>query len=142
MKITAIKKSTLSLAACLMLVVWAMPVTAQASDGYCLYGADLEVSLTAGVSDKAGNNKGVGGGHEKKIDVCHIPPGNPDNAHTINISDSAWPAHQMHGDYLGECGEDSASEVQYCTAPDGSQGIWISTGDAAHDRSYREIRGE
>ena len=41
---------------------------------------------------------------EKKVDVCHIPPGNPSNAHTINIDQSAVDAHLAHGDYLGECG--------------------------------------
>ena len=38
-----------------------------------------------------------------KVDVCHIPPGNPANAHTINVSVNAVPAHLAHGDYLGEC---------------------------------------
>ena len=39
-----------------------------------------------------------------KVDICHIPPGNPDNAHTINVSVNAIPAHLAHGDYLGDCG--------------------------------------
>ncbi|HTG37065.1 MAG TPA: hypothetical protein VLB76_29465 [Thermoanaerobaculia bacterium] len=39
-----------------------------------------------------------------KVDVCHIPPGNPDNAHVINVSVNAVPAHLAHGDTLGECG--------------------------------------
>jgi hypothetical protein len=39
-----------------------------------------------------------------KVDVCHIPPGNPENAHTINVSVNAVPAHLAHGDTLGECG--------------------------------------
>jgi hypothetical protein len=38
-----------------------------------------------------------------KILICHIAPGNPDNAHEITIDDSAWPAHEAHGDYLGFC---------------------------------------
>jgi hypothetical protein len=38
-----------------------------------------------------------------KVLICHIPPGNPDNAHEILIDDSAWPAHLAHGDYLGAC---------------------------------------
>ena len=40
-----------------------------------------------------------------KVPVCHIPPGNPDEAHTIWISKSAVPAHLEHGDYLGRCRE-------------------------------------
>ena len=42
-------------------------------------------------------------GPDHKVDVCHIPPGNPANAHTINVDVSAVPAHLAHGDYLGEC---------------------------------------
>jgi hypothetical protein len=38
-----------------------------------------------------------------KVDICHIPPGNPDNAHTINVSVNAIPAHLAHGDRLGSC---------------------------------------
>lgn len=38
-----------------------------------------------------------------KVDICHIPPGNPSNAHTINVSKSAVPAHLAHGDKLGPC---------------------------------------
>ena len=39
-----------------------------------------------------------------KVTICHIPPGNPDNAHTITVGAPAVPAHLAHGDYLGECG--------------------------------------
>jgi hypothetical protein len=39
-----------------------------------------------------------------KVDICHIPPGNPANAHTINVSVNAIPAHLAHGDTIGECG--------------------------------------
>jgi hypothetical protein len=39
-----------------------------------------------------------------KVCICHIPPGNPDNAHTICIGEPAVAAHiRNHGDYLGEC---------------------------------------
>ncbi len=38
-----------------------------------------------------------------KITICHIPPGNPANSHTITIAESAWPAHQAHGDVQGAC---------------------------------------
>ena len=35
-----------------------------------------------------------------KVDVCHVPPGNPDNAHVISVSSHAVPAHLRHGDCL------------------------------------------
>ena len=40
---------------------------------------------------------------EKKVTICHVPPGNPSNAHTIEVGESAVPAHLEHGDHLGEC---------------------------------------
>ena len=46
---------------------------------------------------------GGGGGAEAKITICHIPPGNPSKKHTISIGESAWPAHQAHGDTKGAC---------------------------------------
>jgi Notch-like protein len=42
-------------------------------------------------------------GPGNKIEICHFPPGNPDNFHTITINENAWTAHQLHGDMLGSC---------------------------------------
>jgi outer membrane protein assembly factor BamB len=39
----------------------------------------------------------------KKVQICHIPPGNPANAHTIEIAAAGVPAHLAHGDSEGEC---------------------------------------
>ncbi len=39
----------------------------------------------------------------KKTTVCHIPPGNPANAHTICVGNAAVPAHINHGDFIGTC---------------------------------------
>ena len=39
-----------------------------------------------------------------KITLCHVPPGNPANAHTITVGGPAWNGHRNHkGDYLGPC---------------------------------------
>jgi uncharacterized membrane protein YgcG len=49
----------------------------------------------------------------KKTTVCHIPPGNPANAHTICVGNAAVPAHVDHGDFLGTCscgGDGSGSD--------------------------------
>ena len=43
------------------------------------------------------------GNDNRKVLVCHIPPGNPSNAHTICVSPSAVPAHLAHGCMLGSC---------------------------------------
>jgi hypothetical protein len=40
-----------------------------------------------------------------KVKICHIPPGNPDNAHTIRVNENAVDAHLDQGDYKGECKE-------------------------------------
>jgi Dictyostelium (slime mold) repeat/EGF-like domain len=41
----------------------------------------------------------------QKVNVCHLPPGNPSNFHTITISENALPAHLAHGDLPGSCAE-------------------------------------
>jgi LPXTG-motif cell wall-anchored protein len=43
------------------------------------------------------------GPDDGKITICHVPPGNPANAHTIEISVNALPAHLAHGDTVGAC---------------------------------------
>lgn len=44
--------------------------------------------------------EGTGG---QPITICHIPPGNPARARTLTVDESAWPAHQAHGDTEGAC---------------------------------------
>jgi hypothetical protein len=39
----------------------------------------------------------------QKVTICHIPPGNPANAHEISVSINALPAHLAHGDTIGPC---------------------------------------
>ena len=41
--------------------------------------------------------------YQEKVLICHRPPGNPENAHTISVSPNAVPAHLAHGDTLGPC---------------------------------------
>lgn len=40
---------------------------------------------------------------KKKVTICHYPPGNPNNSHTITVSEKALRAHLAHGDVIGEC---------------------------------------
>lgn len=43
-----------------------------------------------------------------KVTICHIPPGNPGNAHTITVGGKAADSHiANHGDSLGPCGEEA-----------------------------------
>ena len=38
---------------------------------------------------------------EEKVTVCHVPPGNPANAHFITIGASAVPAHTENPKHCG-----------------------------------------
>ena len=50
-----------------------------------------------------GEDDGDDDGEDHKVTICHIPPGNPDNAKTHTIDQSALPAHLAHGDTEGAC---------------------------------------
>jgi hypothetical protein len=39
----------------------------------------------------------------ERVAICHIPPGNPANAHTIYVPEPAVRGHLAHGDTRGEC---------------------------------------
>jgi hypothetical protein len=43
------------------------------------------------------------GNAPRKTSVCHAPPGNPANAHTLTLPEPAIQAHLAHGDRLGPC---------------------------------------
>jgi hypothetical protein len=54
----------------------------------------------------------------KKTTICHIPPGNPANAHTLCVGNAAVPAHiQNHGDSVGPCVNEKP-----CPPPTGAGG--------------------
>jgi hypothetical protein len=38
-----------------------------------------------------------------KLTICHIPPGNPENAHTLCVGSPSLEAHLAHGDAQGPC---------------------------------------
>ncbi len=54
-------------------------------------------------TEEVGGGGGGGGGGTTKVTICHIPPGNPANAHTITVGAPAVDAHLAHGDTLGAC---------------------------------------
>jgi hypothetical protein len=79
-----------------------------------------------------GNGNGNGNaGSDKKITICHIPPGNPDNAHTITIDKSAWPAHQKHGDYVGACRKDTTIDTTTQYPSPCNEGCMVGNAKAA-----------
>lgn len=40
---------------------------------------------------------------DPKVTICHVPPGNPENAHEITVAQASLKAHFPHGDTLGTC---------------------------------------
>ncbi len=55
---------------------------------------------------------GQGGG---PTTICHLPPGDPDAAHTITVSAAALPAHLGHGDPIGACAPSCAGSGAACS---------------------------
>lgn len=47
----------------------------------------------------------IGRSGNYNVEMCQIPPGHPENAHTICVDESAVPAHLAMGCQLGACGE-------------------------------------
>ncbi len=53
---------------------------------------------------KPDNGKPDNDKDQNKVTICHIPPGNPENAQTITVGESAVLAHMtQHGDTIGPC---------------------------------------
>ena len=81
-----------------------------------------EVNITVNEDDDQSGGGGSGddppvddGPDEKdgknKVTICHIPPGNPDNAHTITVGEPAVLTHMTkHGDTIGPCSNSSQNE--------------------------------
>ncbi|RKZ73464.1 MAG: hypothetical protein DRR19_30975, partial [Candidatus Parabeggiatoa sp. nov. 1] len=59
--------------------------------------------------DNGGKKTDKGNG-DKKVTICHVPPGNPNAVITLTISENALPAHLEHGDTLKECNTGKAGK--------------------------------
>ena len=55
--------------------------------------------------------------HAQKVEICHTPPTDPDNVHTIEVERNGLREHLDHGDYLGPCKEDEESYFSVKVAP-------------------------
>jgi hypothetical protein len=61
-------------------------------------------SLNDGTVDQHDQVRACDPANKKKTTICHVPPGNPANAHTLCIGNAAVSAHlRNHPDYLGPC---------------------------------------
>ncbi|HEX4924524.1 MAG TPA: hypothetical protein VFV50_10575 [Bdellovibrionales bacterium] len=70
------------------------------------------VSVEEGMNDAVVLSHCDCGEGGRKVRICHVPPGNPENAHTICISRSALQKHLDNheadngdSDYMGACGD-------------------------------------
>lgn len=63
-----------------------------------------------------------------KVDVCHIPPANPANFHTIRVSEKALSKHLAHGDVAGPC-----NDVCAVLCDDGNACTIDDTGDCENN---------
>lgn len=68
-------------------------------------GAASEVSVDVNAVPERCLERPIGPDEDHAV-ICHIPPGNPDNAQTLQVGVAAVPAHLGHGDHLGECNDD------------------------------------
>lgn len=58
---------------------------------HCMAGSDWDADRACSIDEV------------KKTTICHVPPGNPMNAHTLCVGTPSVEAHLAHGDYLGAC---------------------------------------
>jgi len=55
-----------------------------------------------------------------KVLLCHVPPGNAANTHTIAVKSDKVDMHLAHGDTLGECKGAEILKVDVCHVPPGN----------------------
>jgi hypothetical protein len=66
-------------------------------------GGNGSSSNVSSASERGNQQSSARQQYQEKVVICHIPPGEPENAHTISVSPNAVPAHLAHGDSLGPC---------------------------------------
>lgn len=76
---------------------WQLTVSSSNGSTYT-YSANANTSLCEGSSSVSASTAGA------QVDLCHIPPGNPANAHEISVGHPAYAAHMAHGDSSAPCG--------------------------------------
>lgn len=67
--------------------------------------SQAEKNLPTACTANAPDERACDPADTKKTTLCHVPPGNPANAHTICVGNAAVPAHLAHhsGDFVGTC---------------------------------------
>jgi len=90
----------------------------------------LEGAQGDGEGEGSGDDSNGGDSDRGCVEVCHIPRGNPDNAHTICVGEPAVSAHvgRHGGDFLGRC-----DPCEFPDSDDGDSDDDSSSGDDGDD---------
>ena len=74
---------------------------------------------------------------EKKVTLCHVPPGNPAATQTLVVGEAAVGAHLAHGDQLGACAAacpSSCDDGNLCTTDAcGADGLCVHSPVSCED---------
>ncbi|NOK12020.1 hypothetical protein [Corallococcus exercitus] len=73
-----------------------------------------------GAGEAPATDDGSAPGGDGRVSICHIPPGNHANAHTITVGAPAVAAHLHHGDRMGACDDEGETPTDGGTS--GSDG--------------------
>jgi hypothetical protein len=74
----------------------------------------------------------------KKTTICHFPPGNPANAHTLCVGNPAVSPHMSHhGDHVGPC----TNEVRCPPGPTGTPATGGTTGTGGQSAGTGGVTG-
>jgi len=92
-------------------------------------GSGDDPPVDEGLDEKDGKNK---------VTICHIPPGNPENAHLITVGEPAVLAHIAHGDTLEECPDDLSGEGSDDNSKKGNQNVKENKGNSAKGNSDKD----
>jgi len=76
------------------------------------------------------------------VEVCHTPPGNPDNRHTIVVGAAAAEQHLRHGDVLGVCADDDSADSILLTVDAGADFTVIGGDDATLTGTVMVVAGD
>jgi hypothetical protein len=109
--------------------IWLMLLAAPACSGNSSGDIARRAALTAcglndGTVEDSADVRACAADDEKKTTLCHVPRGNPANAHTLCVGNAAVAAHLRNhgGDHVGPCHSE-----RKCAPPDSGDS---STGTA------------
>jgi hypothetical protein len=75
-----------------------MPVSFYSPLAFVIISAALAVPLVALAGSDKGNSQGSQPAGRPQVDVCHVPPGNPEQTKVLSVGAASLEAHLAHGD--------------------------------------------